>query len=134
MHSTFVPFLAVLGLLQRASASCAQSCTLDTVVPAKELIWCPCYDGFFCAKLEVCNTTSFWAGDISLIVGLQVPLDYDDVEHGQAAVPLVKYPAQQNSSFGDYQGMILLNPGGPGASGTQQALDYGATLQVSIFP
>jgi hypothetical protein len=62
-----------------------------------------------------------------------MPLDYQHPELGQAAVPLLKYPAQANSSFGPYQGMILLNPGGPGPSGVEQALEYGSTIQVSLL-
>lgn len=62
----------------------------------------------------------------------QVPLEYQNLDRGRASVPLVKYPAQSNSTSGPYQGMILLNPGGPGASGVEEALGYGSTIQVSI--
>lgn len=130
MFSTFISFSAVLGLVNYVAASCSQSCTLDTVVLAKELTWCPCYNGFFCAKLEVCHGDVLVNMDSAVDI-FQVPLDYNGIELGRAAVPLVKYAARQNSSFGDYQGMILLNPGGPGVSGTSQALEYGPTIQVS---
>lgn len=62
-----------------------------------------------------------------------MPLDYQNIHAGHAFVPLVKYPAQANSSTGEYRGMILLHPGGPGQSGTEQALGYAPTVQVSIF-
>ncbi|ORY59959.1 TAP-like protein-domain-containing protein [Pseudomassariella vexata] len=41
-------------------------------------------------------------------------------------------PAQSNSSFGAYQGMILLNPGGPGVSGVGEALDNASTIQAVV--
>lgn len=66
------------------------------------------------------------------LIFVQVPLDYQHPELGQAAVALLKYPAQANSSVGPYQGMILLNPGGPGHSGVEQALEYGPTIHVSL--
>jgi hypothetical protein len=37
---------------------------------------------------------------------------------------VIKSPAQMNSSDGEYQGMILLNPGGPGGSGVALILDF----------
>uniref|UniRef100_A0A8H7K5H2 Peptidase S33 tripeptidyl aminopeptidase-like C-terminal domain-containing protein n=1 Tax=Bionectria ochroleuca TaxID=29856 RepID=A0A8H7K5H2_BIOOC len=89
------------------------NCTLETAQSSKELVWCHCYDGLFCAKLEV-------------------PLDYQNSELGEAVVPLVKYPAEKNSSSGEYQGMVLMNPGGPGQSGVEMVIEYGSTLQVGI--
>ena len=38
----------------------------------------------------------------------------------------MKYPAAQNSTQGPYQGMVLLNPGGPGGSGINQLMLPGA--------
>ncbi|CAH0056967.1 unnamed protein product [Clonostachys solani] len=61
-----------------------------------------------------------------------VPLDYQNPELGEAVIPLVKYPAEAQSSSGAYQGMILLNPGGPGHSGVEMVLSYGSTLQAAI--
>jgi pimeloyl-ACP methyl ester carboxylesterase len=61
-----------------------------------------------------------------------VPLDYQNPTHGRASVPLVKYPAKSNSSDGPYQGQILLNPGGPGASGISEALDDGTLIQAVL--
>jgi len=61
-----------------------------------------------------------------------VPLDYQDPAVGRASVPLLKYPAQSNSSDGPYQGQILLNPGGPGASGVSEALEGAALIQSVI--
>ncbi|KAH6666182.1 hypothetical protein B0J14DRAFT_438024, partial [Halenospora varia] len=83
------------------------------ISPSTTLTWCPCSNGFFCAKLDV-------------------PLDYQNPILGRAFVPLVKYPAHANSSDGPYQGQMLLNPGGPGASGIDEALSTGALIQTVL--
>jgi len=61
-----------------------------------------------------------------------VPLDYQNPRLGRASVPLIKYPAVPNSPDGPYQGMILINPGGPGASGVNEARDNASTIQSLI--
>ncbi|KAI1084143.1 TAP-like protein-domain-containing protein [Whalleya microplaca] len=108
------PFLAaLLGLLHLAIATCSESCSLDKISPSTTLTWCPCNGDFFCARLDV-------------------PLDYHNPDLGRASVPIIKYPAQSNSSFGPYQGIILLNPGGPGASGVSEALNNGSNIQAVV--
>lgn len=62
-----------------------------------------------------------------------MPLDYHKLDLGRASIPIVKYPAQSNSSLGPYQGMVLINPGGPGASGVSEALGNATILQVSTI-
>ncbi|KAK3944424.1 TAP-like protein-domain-containing protein [Diplogelasinospora grovesii] len=101
---------ALLGLFHLTDA---MNCTFGMIVPSGNLTWCSCYDGFFCSKLDV-------------------PLDYQHPDLGRASVPLVKYPAQSNSTYGPFQGMILLNPGGPGASGVNEALGYASTIQAVV--
>ncbi|TVY85210.1 putative hydrolase [Lachnellula suecica] len=105
--------LTLLGLLSLATASSSENCTFEQISPSKALTWCPCYDGFSCAKLDV-------------------PLDYQNPTIGRASVPMIKVPAQSNSSAGPYQGMVLVNPGGPGASGVDEALYNGTLLQTVI--
>lgn len=46
-----------------------------------------------------------------LLIKSQVPLDYSDPKGSQAAVPLIRIAAQDNSPNGTYQGMMLVNPG-----------------------
>ncbi|KAI0818354.1 TAP-like protein-domain-containing protein [Xylaria sp. FL0064] len=96
MHSSF--FFALLGLVSSfAAAACSRNCTWDTITPSQSLVWCPCYDGFFCAKLD-----------------------------------LIKLPAHSNSSYGAYQGMILINPGGPGGSGVDEVQNNGVAYYQSV--
>ncbi|TVY25840.1 Tripeptidyl aminopeptidase [Lachnellula hyalina] len=68
----------------------------------------------------------------SLVVPSKVPLDYQNPTLGRASVPLLKVPAQANSSDGAYQGMLLLNPGGPGGSGVSEALNNGSLIQAIL--
>ncbi|KAI1862335.1 uncharacterized protein JN550_010197 [Neoarthrinium moseri] len=109
----FHSLLVLPGLLHLAAASCSKQCTFDSIVPSTTLTWCPCYDGFFCAKLDV-------------------PLDYQNPDFARASVPIIKYPAASNSSFGPYQGMVLLNPGGPGGSGVNLARENGTLVQAVV--
>ncbi|KAI1346272.1 TAP-like protein-domain-containing protein [Xylaria sp. FL0043] len=105
---------ALLGFVSPfAAAACTQNCTWDTITPSQSLVWCPCYDGFFCAKLDV-------------------PLDYQKPDLGRASVPLIKLPANSNSSYGGYQGMILINPGGPGGSGIDEVQNNGVAYYQSV--
>ncbi|KAI0428931.1 TAP-like protein-domain-containing protein [Xylaria sp. FL1042] len=105
---------ALLGLVSPfAMATRSQNCTWDTITPSQSLVWCPCYDGFFCAKLDV-------------------PLDYQNPNLGRASVPLIKLPANSNSSYGAYQGMILINPGGPGDSAVDEVQNNGVAYYQSV--
>ncbi|KAI1322555.1 TAP-like protein-domain-containing protein [Xylariaceae sp. FL0255] len=103
----------VFGLPLFSEAACSHNCTWDTIVPSKSLRWCSCNDGFYCAKLDA-------------------PLDYQNPTLGRATISLVKLPANSNSSYGAYQGMILTNPGGPGASSVDDILENGVTYYQSI--
>ncbi|KAI0189280.1 TAP-like protein-domain-containing protein [Astrocystis sublimbata] len=105
--------LPLLGLLPFAQASCARNCTWDTIVPSQALTWCSCYDGFYCAKLDV-------------------PLDYQDSSLGRASIPLIKLPAKANSSYGAYQGMVLMNPGGPGSSSIDEVQTNGVQFYQAL--
>ncbi|KAL2291148.1 hypothetical protein FJTKL_13810 [Diaporthe vaccinii] len=62
------------------------------------VIWTPCFDDFTCANLIV-------------------PLDYDDVSAGETTIAFI----QHASNLTDAQD-ILVNPGGPGASGVGTVL------------
>ena len=70
--------------------------------------WEPCRDGRECATVEV-------------------PLDYDDPEQGSIELALLRVPA---SAQGSRIGTLFVNPGGPGAPGT----DYAAAADVIVSP
>jgi pimeloyl-ACP methyl ester carboxylesterase len=63
----------------------------------QEIDWEPCEDGNECARIEV-------------------PLDYDDPTGETIELNLLKHPAE-----GDRVGNLVVNPGGPGAPGTDYA-------------
>ncbi|KAJ4388270.1 hypothetical protein N0V85_007728 [Neurospora sp. IMI 360204] len=86
----------------------------SSVEPAQQLQYHDCYDGFRCARLKV-------------------PLDWtksnNDSDNNWVAIGIITLPAtvpETDSSFG---GTVLVNPGGPGGSGTEMALELGGYLQ-----
>ncbi|KAH8896564.1 alpha/beta-hydrolase [Thozetella sp. PMI_491] len=89
----------------------------DEITPSEKLEWHPCYGGpYQCARLTV-------------------PMDYsleaDSSCHSpKVHVALVLYPAEAPSN--PPRQPMLVNPGGPGGSGTFLALALGGALQ-SIF-
>jgi hypothetical protein len=49
-----LPFLlAFMGIFRLAVATSSENCTFDGISPSGTLTWCPCSNGFFCAKLDV---------------------------------------------------------------------------------
>ena len=61
---------------------------------------------------------------------LQVPLDYQNVSAGNAAIAIIKLPANLTSKEVQHGGPILLNPGGPGGSGVLFIQSFGKFLQT----
>ncbi|EEB89477.1 hypothetical protein MPER_12416, partial [Moniliophthora perniciosa FA553] len=60
-----------------------------------------------------------------------VPLDYNNAENGKsAAIAVIKYPATVQGD--GYGGSVLVNPGGPGGSGVDMALQGGERLQSIV--
>ena len=89
------PFLAVLLLVAcTSSTSPSQTPTAST---ATSLAWSDCSAPFQCATL-------------------QVPLDYANPTQGSISLALIRLPASSPSTR---IGSLVLNPGGPGASGIQ---------------
>lgn len=128
--------LAFLFALLGLSYPEPKNCTFDEIIPSRELVWCPCNDFLFCSKLDV-GCLSLRARrcpglQVMLIHSPQVPLDYQNPSLGRASIPLIKVPAQANSTLGPYQGIILTNPGGPGGSGVDDILQFGIEVQVSV--
>ncbi|KAL2134078.1 hypothetical protein VTI74DRAFT_1074 [Chaetomium olivicolor] len=89
-----------------------------TITPTPDLQYHSCYGGTFkCARL-------------------QVPLDWSKAngtsnnEGPFAAIAIVTLPAMVPSTSPAYAGPILINPGGPGGSGTEMALTLGSTIQA----
>lgn len=93
-----------------------QDHTLDSISPTANLTWLPCYEQFQCARLLA-------------------PLDPDDSSISDTvSIPLVKLPAPLNGTNDTYQGMVLINPGGPGQSGTGFLLESWPLLLEGVGP
>lgn len=77
-----------------------------------KLVFHKCYDGIFeCAKLLV-------------------PLDWSDLSNpNNVSIAIVRLPAVVDRADKSYGGAILVNPGGPGGSGTDILLSSGRSLQ-----
>ncbi|KAL3412776.1 TAP-like protein-domain-containing protein [Aspergillus fumigatus] len=85
------------------------------ITPSNSLEYHDCFDGFQCARLEV-------------------PMDYHR-ENGrgrQMAIAIVRLPAKIPVTDSRYGGAVLINPGGPGGSGVEQALLFGRDMQTII--
>ncbi|KIW30231.1 uncharacterized protein PV07_05990 [Cladophialophora immunda] len=89
--------------------------TWSTISPSKRLVYHPCFDGFQCARLDV-------------------PLDWNSTvgSEQQVAIAIVKLPARVPVTDPRYGGVVLLNPGGPGASGVDLCLRAGKPIQQNI--
>ena len=66
---------------------------------SQQLAWSTCYENFKCARLIV-------------------PIDYTRLSKGRFSIQLIKYPARNQ---GEKIGSLVVNPGGPGASGINYA-------------
>ncbi len=85
----------------------ASACTGATDKEAA-LDWADCGDGFECAKLAV-------------------PLDHEKPDGEKIEISVIRLPAS-----GDRIGSILINPGGPGASGVQYARGASSALSQAV--
>ena len=97
---------AFLGLTATPVAGASAQAAPKTA-PGSKIQWKGCGDGNECGKLTV-------------------PLDYDHPEDGRTIkVALLRVPATDKKKR---IGSLLLNPGGPGAPGTQFARDFATVL------
>jgi autophagy-related protein 17 len=88
------------------------------ITPTPDLQYHPCYGTFQCARL-------------------QVPLDWSKANTTanrgpHAAIAIVTLPATVPPTDPAYAGPILINPGGPGGSGTEMALGLAAVMQSLV--
>ena len=75
----------------------------------QELSWGSCYSGFKCANLSV-------------------PVDYSNPKKASINIALIKYPAA-----GKKIGSLVVNPGGPGASGIDYAYGKNDVISSSVL-
>ena len=83
------------------------------VEPSTDIRWTPCYDGQQCTRLLL-------------------PLDYlSHRSFTSATIPIAlrMIPARDHAG---YKGSVLVNPGGPGGSGTEYIGDQGSLISSTI--
>ncbi|KAL2865893.1 alpha/beta hydrolase [Aspergillus lucknowensis] len=107
----WLAFAATFPSIQVTALSAPQnnSITLDdwsSLSPSPDLRWVPCFENYTCARL-------------------QVPLDYGNHSRGNTTIAFIKLPAKTVTK--DTQS-VLVNPGGPGASGIDAVLSQGIDL------
>ncbi|SJL02797.1 uncharacterized protein ARMOST_06134 [Armillaria ostoyae] len=78
----------------------------STIEPMSNLSWVDCYSKYQCARF-------------------QVPLDYSNEDGNKTALAVIKLSAQSKTG---YKGAVLMNPGGPGASGVAILASIGSLL------
>lgn len=102
--------VAFLGL-SAAPVAGASTHGAPTAAPSSKLQWKRCGGGNECAKLTV-------------------PLDYDHPDNGRTIkVALLRVPATEKKKR---IGSLLVNPGGPGAPGTQFARDFASMVPEGV--
>ncbi|KAJ5180710.1 hypothetical protein N7492_003920 [Penicillium capsulatum] len=111
MHIAVIlfPSLALASASTFSQRSGGKGHDFASIKPASHLHWSPCYEGsnpnLTCARLEV-------------------PLDYDDHSRGNTDIAFIKYTASTEKEAPS----LLINPGGPGNSGTQVVKASGKAL------
>lgn len=115
--TTSLAYSLLLGSMESAFAILQQrqfdgGFDWSSVEPAQQLQYHDCYDGFRCARLKV-------------------PLDWTKSNDSDnwAAIGIITLPAIVPETDPSFGGTVLVNPGGPGGSGTEMALQLGGYLQ-----
>ena len=103
--------LAGLLLLTSCASNPAKSYTTIQDFNSQILKWSSCEEDFECAKLLV-------------------PIDYANLEVGSFKIALVRYKAQDERKR---IGSLVLNPGGPGGSGVDYALNAPYLFDAEIL-
>ncbi|KAK2770980.1 cell wall anchored protein [Colletotrichum kahawae] len=112
----YIPLIAVLAALGQTASDASSNSTEFSWVstpPSKDLKYYDCYGGFQCARL-------------------QVPLDWSNPNlktNTTVAVAIIKLPATVSEDDTSFGGSVLVNPGGPGDSGTDLLLRSGSCFQ-----
>lgn len=89
------------------------------IIPSEKLEWHPCYDIHLCARLTV-------------------PMDYHrplnvSKDNPKVHIALIMLPGRNHATTKKYStSPLLLNPGGPGGSGTQMILGFGPRIHKIV--
>ena len=101
-------FLVLISLLLTSCSSTTQESFPEADNDVSTLEWSSCYETFQCATLKV-------------------PIDYSNESLGQFDIAVVRY---RDPNQHDRIGSLVINPGGPGVSG----VDYALNAQYVVNP
>ncbi|KII90700.1 hypothetical protein PLICRDRAFT_174079 [Plicaturopsis crispa FD-325 SS-3] len=120
-----IPLLCILAALaqnslafgnalnERAAAAAATDFDWYSLPPSENITWTDCGSGHKCARLSL-------------------PLDYSRESDGpKTDIALQMLPANDTAN---HKGTILINPGGPGISGTQYVVTTGPEIAAMVGP
>ncbi|KAK4141537.1 TAP-like protein-domain-containing protein [Dichotomopilus funicola] len=93
----------------------------SSITPTPDLQYHSCYETFLCARLAVPLDWSLHNNDTDTKT---------TAEERKAAIAILTLPATVPVTDPSYAGPLLVNPGGPGAPGTDFVLQVGAQLQA----
>ena len=110
MRTRLIAALAVAALLLSGCVQAVKPVKLETLQDFKEqrIKWRTCYDSLLCADVLV-------------------PIDYTNIKLGTFRISMLKYEASNKE---DRIGSLIVNPGGPGASG----FDYAYQAEYILSP
>lgn len=116
-HTTaFIGFVSLASVLPAIAQEASQAGFIwDKLETSTELKWTECYtQPLQCARF-------------------QVPLNYSDSEGPKASIAMIRFPSPLAGTE-QYKGPILLNPGGPGASGVEMVAGGGEMFSQLLGP
>ena len=100
MRKYFIFFISILFLLTSCAAQ-TKSATPEVTNDLSTLTWSSCHGNFQCATMKV-------------------PIDYSNKSLGEFNISVIRY---RDSNQHNRIGSLVINPGGPGASGIEFALN-----------
>ena len=106
-----VIIIVVILFAQTACASTSTAPLLEVINGVSQLAWKSCHNGFQCATLKV-------------------PIDYNDASLGEFDIAVIRY---RDPNQHDRIGSLVINPGGPGVSGIEYALNAEFILNPDVL-
>ena len=86
----------------------------SSITTSRQIQYCPCYQVFDCARLLV-------------------PLDWQDAKRSPLiAIAIIKLAAVVAGNATNFGGTLITNPGGPGASGVEDLVLSGTSIQNTV--
>ncbi|KAK3391194.1 TAP-like protein-domain-containing protein [Podospora didyma] len=98
-----------------------------SIIPSQDLQYHACYDSYKCARLQV---PLDWAKAAAAPSSFPASGGSNaSSSNSWAAIAIITLPATVPNTDPSFGGTVLINPGGPGGSGTGMALDSGVYLR-----